>query len=306
MRTTLISHPDCENHRCDGHPERPERLRAIMTRLSDSGLSQELDMVPAIEVPLKNLTNVHPSPFVEQILSLNPSPDEPVWLDPDTYFGQGSLRAARLAAGSGVQAVDLILNNLADNVFCAVRPPGHHAELATAMGFCIFNNVAIAAEHALKNPAIEKVAILDFDVHHCNGTVDIYKDRNEVLVCSSFQHPFYPNRYYDFQNSHIVISPLQIGSGSYEFRSAIENHWIPAIEQHEPDLILVSAGFDAHRNDPVGGLNLLEDDYAWITRLIRQFADRYAENRLISTLEGGYDLGALADSVAIHLAELKS
>ncbi len=273
--------------------------------LADSGLIQDLDLLQADEISLDNLTSVHPSPFVQQIISAAPHDDNQVWLDPDTYMSQGSLRAARLAAGSGIQAVDLVLSGFADNVFCAVRPPGHHAELAYSMGFCIFNNVAIAAEHALKNPDINKVAILDFDVHHCNGTVDIFKDREEVLVCSSFQHPFYPNRYNDFQNDHVIISPLVAGSGSYEFRAAIESDWTPAIEKHKPDLIFVSAGFDAHEDDPVGELNLVEEDFSWVTRLIRDYAASYTGNRIISSLEGGYNLDALANSVATHINELK-
>ena len=306
MRTTLISHPDCENHECKGHPERPERLRAITDLLAASGLAQDLNLLTAEEIALEDLTSVHPSPFVQHIISLAPEGSAQVWLDPDTFMSQGSLRAARLAAGSCIQAVELVLSGQTDNVFCAVRPPGHHAELAASMGFCIFNNIAIGAEHALKHPGIDRIAILDFDVHHCNGTVDIFKDRDEILVCSSFQHPFYPNRYNDFENDHVVTTPLMAGSGSHEFRSAIETQWTPAIERHRPDMIFVSAGFDAHRDDPVGGLKLVEDDFSWITRLIRNYAADFAENRIVSSLEGGYDLKALANSVATHIGELTS
>jgi len=198
------------------------------------------------------------------------------------------------------------LSGEADRVFCAVRPPGHHAEIATAMGFCLFNNVAIAAETALANPEINRVAIVDFDVHHCNGTVDIFKDRPEVLVCSSFQENFYPYRYLDFTNDHIVNTPLAAGAGGDLFRRAVEVNWLPALAEHRPDLLLISAGFDAHREDPLGGLQLIEDDYQWVTQQLVAVADHYCKGRLVSTLEGGYDLEALASCVEVHVSTLMS
>lgn len=306
MKTALITHPDCENHELAGHPERPERLRAVMRYLAESGLASELDTIVAEEITPSRLNRTHSTTYIEMVERAAPAEGKIVRLDPDTYMNSGSLRAARLAAGACIQAVDQVLLGHADNVFCAVRPPGHHAEVATAMGFCIFNNIAIAAEHALQHERIERVAILDFDVHHCNGTVDIFRDREEVLVCSSFQDPFYPNRYNDFSNDHIIISPLSAGDGSIEFRNAIEKSWSSAIETHRPDFILVSAGFDAHQDDPVGQLNLTEDDYIWVSGLIREFAASYADDRLVSTLEGGYDLRALATSVFAHVAALKT
>jgi len=319
MKTTLITHADCENHEATGHPERPERLQAVMKLINVSGLEDDLDMVHAQEVSRELLTRVHPSSYVSNIEAIAPGRESElqteglnsqqhnnVWLEPDTYMSTGSLRAARLAAGSCIQAVDRVLAGTADNAFCAIRPPGHHAEIAAPLGFCIFNNIAIAAEYALQHEEINKIAILDFDVHHCNGTVDIFKDRSEVLVCSSFQDPFYPNRYNNYFNDHVIISPLVEGSGSRDFRTAVDQDWTPAIEAHKPDFIFISAGFDAHRDDPVGGLNFSDDDFLWVTELIREYARSYAHDRLVSTLEGGYDLMALASSTLVHLSALKT
>jgi acetoin utilization deacetylase AcuC-like enzyme len=319
MKTILITHSDCDNHEATGHPERPERLQAVLKLISASGLEDDLETVQAQEVARELLTRVHPASYVSNIEAIAPDREsetqaespgsqqhDNVWLDPDTYMSAGSLRAARLAAGSCVQAVDRVLARTADNAFCAIRPPGHHAEIAAPLGFCIFNNIAIAAEHALQHEGINRIAILDFDVHHCNGTVDIFKDRNEVLVCSSFQDPFYPNRYNNYFNDHIIISPLAEGSGSADFRTSVDRDWTPAIEAHKPDFIFVSAGFDAHRDDPVGGLNFSNDDFLWVTELIREYARSFAQDRLVSTLEGGYDLTALANSTLVHLSALRA
>jgi acetoin utilization deacetylase AcuC-like enzyme len=306
MKTALITHPDCENHELAGHPERPERLQAVIRHFAESGLESELDYIAAQEISASHLIRTHSPAYIEAVERASPAEGQLVDLDPDTYMSSGSLRASRLAAGACVQAVDEVMMGRADNAFCAIRPPGHHAEIAASMGFCIFNNIAIAADYALQQDQIERVAILDFDVHHCNGTVDIFKDRDEVLVCSSFQNPFYPNRYNDYSNDHIIIAPLAAGDGSTEFRQAIESTWIRAIELHRPDFIFVSAGFDAHRDDPVGQLNLTEDDYTWVTLLISEFAASYAHDRLVSTLEGGYDLRALAHSAMAHVLALRT
>ena len=219
-------------------------------------------------------------------------------------MGPPTLAAAALAAGAAADAVRALLNDEAKRAFCAVRPPGHHAEAGGAMGFCLYNNVALGAVTALADPRVTRVAILDFDVHHGNGTVDIFKDRPEVLVCSSFQHPFYPHRYTDLDRGHIVNTPLPAGTGSRAFRAAIERDWLPALERHKPQLILVSAGFDAHRLDPLAQLELEEADFRWVTELIVDQAEAYAGGRVASTLEGGYDLAALAQSAAAHVAAL--
>lgn len=300
MSTAFLTHADCLRHVMEGHPERPQRLAAILEQVKHSGLEEEMMPVQANEITREMLEFTHPPAFVADIYAREPK-ENLNRIDADTYMSVGSLRAARLAAGACVQATNLVLDGKADNAFCAVRPPGHHAELAQAMGFCLFNNVAIAAVSALRRDEIKKVAILDFDVHHCNGTVDIFKDRNEVLVCSTFQENFYPHRYLDYTNSHIVNSPLVAGSGGREFRQAVDNHWVPALKAHHPDIIFISAGFDAHRDDPLGNLNLIEDDYKWVTSLIKSLAGDLSGGKIVSTLEGGYDLKSLANSVQAHL-----
>jgi acetoin utilization deacetylase AcuC-like enzyme len=203
-----------------------------------------------------------------------------------------------------IDAVNAVLDGDDQSAFCSVRPPGHHAESDAAMGFCFFNSIAVGADLALARPEISRVAVLDFDVHHGNGTAEIFKDRPEVLVCSSFQHPFYPHRYHDLVRPSIVNTPLPAGTGSQGFRAALEADWLPALETHKPDLILVSAGFDAHRDDPLAGLNLADDDYAWVAELILSAARSHSRGRMVSALEGGYDLAALARSVHAYLARL--
>lgn len=303
MTTALFTHPACEQHVAPGHPEQPARLRSVMNRLEDSGLLTELRCQEATEAPLTALTRVHPTRLVDSLVASEPA-NGSIQIDPDTYMSPGSLRAARLAAGACLTATEQILSGEIDRAFCAVRPPGHHAEIASAMGFCLFNNVALAASLALDHPQIQRVAIVDFDVHHCNGTVDIFKDHPDVLVCSSFQENYYPHRYLDFSNSHIVNTPLAAGTASSDFRRSIERDWLPALEQHQPDLIFVSAGFDAHRLDPLAGLSLEADDYQWVTKLLTAVARDQCSGRLMSTLEGGYHLDALADSAEAHVAAL--
>jgi acetoin utilization deacetylase AcuC-like enzyme len=304
MPAVIITHTDCLAHHQAGHVERPERLQAVLERLRACGLAREMGMVDAIPADRDTLASVHPRSLVDLLCDQEPD-DGIVHIDPDTFISKGSIRAAQLAAGAGTQAVDKILAGDADRVFCAVRPPGHHAERAQAMGFCLFNSVAIAATYALEQPSINRVAILDFDVHHCNGTVDLFRDRHEVLVCSSFQDHHYPGRYLDFTNEHIINTPLAAGAGSREFRDGIETSWLSAVRDHRPDLILVSAGFDAHARDPLAEINLGNEDFAWIGELIRALADELTGGRIIATLEGGYDLAALADSVEQFLPTLR-
>ncbi|MBT4494430.1 MAG: histone deacetylase family protein [Gammaproteobacteria bacterium] len=303
MTMTLYTHPDCERHELQRHPERPERLRAVMDRLIESGLTNEMQVHLAEEIDDASIARVHTPEHIETINGAEPS-TQVVRLDPDTYMSPGSLRAAKLAAGACSAAVNEVLDGEARRAFCAVRPPGHHAELSVAMGFCLFNNIAIAAETALQHPKINRVAIVDFDVHQCNGTIDIFKDRPEVLVCSSFQDNFYPHRYLNFANEHVINTPLNSGAGGDDFRRAITEQWLPAIDSHKPDMLLVSAGFDAHTADPLGELQLVDADYRWVTEQLIESANRYCQGRLISTLEGGYDLNALAGSVETHVATL--
>ena len=303
MTVGLYTHPDCTRHVQPSHPERPERLVAVMERLRQSGLAGSMDNRLADPISDEQLSLVHPGDYVAAINESAPS-EQTIRLDPDTYMSPGSLRAAKLAAGACVQATEAVLSGAINKAFCAVRPPGHHAEIATAMGFCIFNNVAIAAETALASNDVKRVAILDFDVHHCNGTVDIFKDRADILVCSSFQENFYPYRYLDYTSDHIVNTPLAAGTIGRDFQRRVEAEWFPTIESFSPDLILISAGFDAHELDPIAQLSLQESDYQWITRRIVEIADHCCEGRIVSTLEGGYNLEALAASVEVHVEEL--
>ena len=300
----LITHGDCLLHEMQReHPERPERLRAVLELLESSGLSRDLARREASPASLEELAAVHDADY---LLTLSEAAPESglIPVDPDTAMGPSSLRAAALAAGAVADGVRAVLEGGEKTAFCAVRPPGHHAEHDAAMGFCFYNSIALGAVTALQDPSVERVAVLDFDVHHGNGTVDIFKDRPEVLVCSSFQHPFYPHRYADLAHPNIVNTPLPAGTRGAEFRHAVEAQWLPAIEAHQPQLILVSAGFDAHRLDPLGQLELTEDDFRWITRLIVDSAKEHASGRIVSALEGGYDLVALAASAHAHVEEL--
>ena len=299
----LYTHPDCEKHKLTQHPERPDRLSAVIERLNASGLSKDMQTHLAKEISDNHLGMVHPESYIASVEESEPT-NSTIRLDPDTYMSPGSLRAAKLAAGACITAMDDIIAGKTDRAFCAIRPPGHHAEVAAAMGFCIFNNIALAAEIALADPTIERVAIVDFDVHHCNGTVDIFKERPEVMVCSSFQQDHYPYRYLDFTNDHIINTPLAAGTAGRQFRTAIEQDWLSAIDRHRPNLLLISAGFDAHELDPLADLCLREDDYAWVTSVLKDLAADYANGRIMSTLEGGYHLSALASSVEAHVSTL--
>jgi len=257
MQTLFLSHSDCEKHvMLPHHPESPERLRAINAATSGIALLERRD---AAEISSEFFRGIHPRQYLDMLAELEPGEGN-AKIDADTSVNKHSLRAARLAAGAGIQAIESVISGEYNTAFCSVRPPGHHAESAVGMGFCIFNNIALAAERALALGA-ERVAILDFDVHHGNGTVEIFQHRPEVLVCSSFQYPFYPGRYDDVDKPNICLSPLPAGTSGSAFRRAIEEDWLPALANHQPDIILVSAGFDAHREDPLAGLLLDDDDY---------------------------------------------
>ena len=301
---TLITHSVCLEHQMERrHPESPERLAAVLSHLNDSRLIDDLTTLQAAEAVRDDLTAFHRDTYVDELIAMEPDQGlQPV--NPDTSMGPKSLAAARYAAGAAIQGVDHVLAEADTRVFCAVRPPGHHAEESTAMGFCFFNSVALAAHRALNQHELERVAILDFDVHHGNGTVNAFQDDPRVLVCSSFQFPHYPYRLQDVDRPNIVNTPLAAGTTGVEFRKAIEQDWLPAMDEFAPALILVSAGFDAHRDDPLGDLLLDESDFAWITSLIIDAANRHAHGRIVSVLEGGYNLKALASSVATHLEGL--
>ena len=287
----------------DGHPERPERLSYLMNHLQQVGFTDDFSVITPPPIPPARILAAHSQAHVDFLQASRPS-DGMVPLDPDTWMSVNSLSAAHLAAGAVFAGMDSVLNGPEQRVFCAVRPPGHHAEHDSAMGFCLLNSVAIAAIAALEHAEVQRVAVLDFDVHHGNGTVDICRQYPEILVCSSFQSPHYPNRLDDLVQPNIVNTPLQAGSDGSVFRAAIERDWLPAIEAHDPDIIFVSAGFDAHKEDPLADVRLVEDDYRWVTDFIVAMANQYAQGRIVSTLEGGYNLNALARSVAAHLEAL--
>jgi len=304
MTIGLISHPVCRLHHMGaGHPEAPERLSAIDDRLLASGLDLALRHYEAPEASREQLTRVHDPGYVEALSRASPR-EGLVYLDPDTAMNPHTMEAALRAAGAAVLGVDLVMQGREQAVFCNVRPPGHHATRSRAMGFCFFNNVAVAAAHALHGHGLERVAIVDFDVHHGNGTEDIFTDDARVLFCSSFQHPFYPYSGTEPTPAHIVNVPLPAGSKGDAFRQAVEAYWMPALEGFEPQLLVISAGFDAHLEDDMSQVLLTEADYGWVTQQIKGIADRHGQGRIVSCLEGGYALSALGRSVAVHLGAL--
>ncbi|UCE90262.1 MAG: histone deacetylase family protein [Pseudomonadota bacterium] len=304
MTIGFISHPDCARHEMgSGHPECPARLGAIEDRMIASGLHSVLRHYDAPLATRQQLRRVHRPEYVDHIFESAPS-DGLAWIDPDTAMNPHTLAAALRAAGAAVHGVDLVMRNETSTVFCCVRPPGHHAERARAMGFCFFNNVAVGAAHALAMHKLERVAIVDFDVHHGNGTEDIFRREPRVMLCSTFQHPFYPFSGAGNMPGHIINVPLAAGSSGGAFAQAVEERWLPALEEFRPQLILISAGFDAHVEDDMAGLALTEPDYAWVTSQIRSVAERHAQGRIVSILEGGYALSALGRSVAAHLQAL--
>jgi acetoin utilization deacetylase AcuC-like enzyme len=301
MTVAFISHPSCALHDMGpGHPERPQRLSAIGDRVLASGLEAVLRHYDAPQATRAQLMRAHDAAYVDEVLAVRPR-SELVWLDPDTAMNPHSAEAALHAAGAAVLGVDLAMSGEAGCAFCSVRPPGHHAERGRAMGFCLFNNVAVGAAHALEAHRLERVAILDFDVHHGNGTEDIFAGERRVLFCSTFQHPYYPYSGTGPCADNVVNVPLPAGSDGKAFRDAVSEHWLPRVEAFAPQLVMVSAGFDAHRDDELAQLRLVEDDYAWVTAEIKRLADNHAGGRIVSCLEGGYALGALGRSVVAHL-----
>jgi len=304
MTVALISHPDCLLHDMGAHhPESPARLWAISDQLIASRLDSVLRHYQAPAATRAQLERVHDVDYVESIFRATPQHGL-IALDPDTAMNPHTLSAALHAAGAVVQAVDLVMRGEVTAVFCNVRPPGHHAERKHAMGFCFFNNVAVGAAHALAAYGVERVAILDFDVHHGNGTEDIFGTDPRVLLCSTFQHPFYPYRGTAPTQDHIVNTPLAAGAGGAEFRRIVESRWLPALHRFKPQLVMFSAGFDAHRADDLGQLLFDEADYFWVTEQVKVIADQYAHGRIVSVLEGGYNTGALGRCVVAHVQAL--
>jgi acetoin utilization deacetylase AcuC-like enzyme len=302
--TAFITHRDCHLHEMGSfHPECPARLSAISDHMIAQGLDPYFVYHDAPLATFEQLLRVHSVAHLERLK--RSSPELGLFhLDPDTVMNPYTWQAALRSAGAGVLAVDLVMAGEVQNAFCAIRPPGHHCERANAMGFCFFNNIAVAAAHALNAHKLSRVAIIDFDVHHGNGTEDCFKGNEQVLMASIFQHPFYPYSGAENQANNMLNVPLAGGAGGDEFRVAVNDVWLPRLREFKPEMIFISAGFDAHYEDDMGNMRLFEKDYTWVTEQLKQIADESCGGRIVSMLEGGYSLSALARSVAAHIRVL--
>jgi acetoin utilization deacetylase AcuC-like enzyme len=303
MTTGYITHPDFLKHEMGSHhPECPERIQAINDQMIRSGIDRFLHHLDAPLASEDQLELVHSPDHIAFVKEQAPQSGYSM-LDGDTIMNPHTWQAALRAAGAAIAGVDAVMKGEVENVFCAVRPPGHHAEPTRSMGFCLFDNVAIAARYAMETYGIERVAIIDFDVHHGNGTEAAFFNDPNVLMCSFFQHPFYPYSGLDHA-SNMVNVPLPAATRGDVVRSIVEEKWLPALRNFEPQLIIISAGFDAHREDDLGQMGLVEDDYVWITKRLKEIANEYAGSRIVSCLEGGYNLSALGRSVVAHVKAL--
>ncbi|MBL8488127.1 MAG: histone deacetylase family protein [Rhodocyclaceae bacterium] len=302
--TAFISHRDCALHDMGTHhPECPDRLGAINDRLIAAGLDLYLSFHDAPLATVEQLSRVHP-PLYIKTLEMN-APEHGIHhVDPDTAMSPGTWKAALRAAGAGILATDLVMKGEVGNAFCAVRPPGHHAERAKAMGFCFFNNIAVAAAHALEAWGIRRAAIIDFDVHHGNGTEQIFAGDDRILMVSTFQHPFYPYCGTENPAPNMCNVPLPAGTRGDGFREVVTEVWMPRLREFAPEIVFISAGFDAHYEDDMASLGLVESDYAWVTEQLKRVAAEHAGGRIVSMLEGGYALSALARSVTTHVKVL--
>jgi acetoin utilization deacetylase AcuC-like enzyme len=304
LSTAFISHPDCHDHDTgEGHPENALRLSAIEDRLLSSRISDFVRYLDAPEVTREQLLRAHTADYLAMIDAVIPRQGY-ARLDPDTVISSGTLQAAKRAAGSVILAVDQLISGQIRNAFCSVRPPGHHAESDRALGFCIYSNIAIGVKHALEEHGLKKVAVVDFDVHQANGTENILIGDDRVLYCSIFQHPFFPYTPLPENNERVISIPLDASATSTEFRAAVTDHWLPALEQFEPEMIFVSAGFDAHRDDEMSYVSLTDADFRWVSEEIVRMADISASGRIVSALEGGYDIHSLARCVETHIRVL--
>lgn len=303
MSITVFSHQYCSLHRVsEVHPEEPARIAAINDQIIRSGMEFALTQKDAEPADREDLLRVHAANYVDDVFERAPTePDQHIWLDPDTMMTAGTLRAALYAAGSGICAVDEVFTAENRRAFCSVRPPGHHATWDAAMGFCIFNNVAVATAYAMHKYGLERVAIVDFDVHHGNGTEDIFLNDERVLFCSSFQHPLYPNSGTETISHEVINIPLPAGCDGPTWQAAVRERWFPAIDAFEPQLIMVSAGFDGHMEDDMAQFNLTETDYHWIAQELKALAEHHCEGRIVAMLEGGYDHSSLGRSVVAFL-----
>ena len=304
MHCAYITHPEFLKHDMGAdHPECPARVHAIQDQLIASGLFDYLTHYEAPKATREDLARVHTAEYIDMVFAKSPQTGL-IDLDGDTSMNPFTLNAALHAVGAVIRGVDLVMSGSMETAFCNIRPPGHHAGRASASGFCIFNNVAAAAAYALEKHGLQRIAIADFDVHHGEGTEDIFRDDPRVMMCSTFQHPYYPFCGADSSSEHIINVPLAARSTGADFRAAVTDHWLPALERFQPQLILISAGFDAHWEDDMGGLALRENDYFWVTETLKEVAKRHAYGRIVSALEGGYALHALGRSVMNHIKSL--
>ncbi|MEP0074020.1 MAG: histone deacetylase family protein [Marinomonas sp.] len=304
MTTAYITHTYCDRHNMgDDHPESPKRLGAIQNRLITGQLMDFIRRLEADPATYEQLVQTHETAYVDSIFARAPESGH-VELEPETLMMPHTLDAALHAAGSVVKAVDLVMTGEVDNAFCAIRPPGHHAESDKAMGFCLFNNIAVGTRHAVHEYGLDRVAIVDFDVHHGNGTEHIFNADEKVLYASSYQHPFYPYNDPGASHDNILHMPLEAGSGSAEFRVIINDQLLPILEKFQPQLIMISAGFDAHKEDPMGQLRLDEADFTWITDRLMEVADKHCQGKVVSVLEGGYNIDALGRTAFCHIKSL--
>jgi acetoin utilization deacetylase AcuC-like enzyme len=306
MNLAYISHHDCEEHQMGAHHvEVPERLHAISDRMIASGMEMLVTHYDAPTATREQLLRAHDADYIDMIFEAAPTATDVLsWVDGDTAMCSGTLNAALRAAGAAILGVDLVMTDKHHAAFCAIRPPGHHAERHAAMGFCFFNNVAVGALHAIDHYRLERIAIIDFDVHHGNGTEDIVAGDQRILFCSSFQHPFYPGTGSDSTAPNVINIPLPARTDGDAFRAAVERHWLAPLDAFAPQLVMISAGFDGHAEDDMAHFNLREADYGWITRELHALAARHAQERIVSCLEGGYNLSALGRSVSTHIDEL--
>ncbi len=304
MLTAFITHSTCLKHNMGSfHPESPERLPTIQDRLIAAGLFDYFMHYDAPKASREQLLRAHDAGYVDSIVASVPETGI-VHIDADTAMNPHTLEAALHAAGGAILATDLVMSGQTNTAFSACRPPGHHAEHNKSMGFCFFNNVAVGIHHALETYGLERVAVIDFDVHHGNGTEDIFRHEPRVMMASIFQHPFYPYSGAEGRSERMVNIPMSAGQGSEAFREVVTKEWLPALHLFKPQLVYISAGFDAHWEDDMGSLRLVEDDYAWVTHELKAVAEAHAQGRIISVLEGGYELKALARSVSAHLKVL--
>ena len=305
MSTAIYSHPDCQRHEMgEWHPESPARLQAIFDQLILARIDTLLDYREAPLASPDDVARNHSQSALQRVQDNLPAPGHYFALDADTVLNAHSWNAALRAAGAAIAATDAVLDGAIENAFCATRPPGHHATPDTSMGFCLFNNVAIAARHALDVRGLERIAIVDFDVHHGNGTAAAFIDDPRVLMVSFYQHPLYPFGAVEPCTANRVNLPLPAGANGAQVQQVVREQWLPALLRHQPQMLFISAGFDAHREDDIGGMNLLEADYAWITQQLMALAQTTAQGRIVSCLEGGYNLSALGRSVVAHVKVL--